>query len=146
MNVQISDAAYDRMKKPIVLNAYHYAWLQLHPERTEEWLKIHLADGFDVHHIDGNRENNDPSNLCLIEYKDHNRLHGFPEKFTSRNTTRRSSPDLDAQCYALRLSGLSWRAVSKKAELKDSWGSNAAQAAKRHCIRHQLDWPIKPLI
>lgn len=35
------------------------------------------ADGFDVHHIDGNKENNNPDNLVLIEHADHMRLHGM---------------------------------------------------------------------
>lgn len=33
-------------------------------------------EGMDVHHIDGNRNNNDPSNLQLISPKNHADLHG----------------------------------------------------------------------
>lgn len=35
-----------------------------------------IVEGFDVHHIDGNHENNDPQNLVLIEHTDHMMLHG----------------------------------------------------------------------
>jgi hypothetical protein len=35
-----------------------------------------LCDGFDVHHLDGDRTNNDPLNLVLIEHGDHMMLHG----------------------------------------------------------------------
>ena len=35
-----------------------------------------LREGFDVHHVDGNRANNDPLNLVLIEHVDHMMLHG----------------------------------------------------------------------
>ena len=35
-----------------------------------------LYVGFDVHHMDGNHTNNDPSNLVLIEHGDHMMLHG----------------------------------------------------------------------
>jgi hypothetical protein len=57
---------------------YHKAWLSAHPERSEQWLKDHLADGFDVHHIDSDHENNDPENLVLIEHVDHMKFHGLP--------------------------------------------------------------------
>lgn len=35
-----------------------------------------LADGFDIHHADGNPDNNDPANLVLIDTLDHAKLHG----------------------------------------------------------------------
>ena len=38
-------------------------------------LGITLADGMDVHHIDGNKLNNDPSNLMVLSHADHARLH-----------------------------------------------------------------------
>jgi len=55
---------------------YHEAWLTAHPNRTREWLEERLRDGFDIHHIDGNHSNDDPSNLVLIEHRDHMMLHG----------------------------------------------------------------------
>lgn len=55
--------------------AHHIAWLSAHPERSAEWLRDRLADGFHVHHIDGNHENNAPRNLVLIESGDHMMLH-----------------------------------------------------------------------
>lgn len=57
---------------------YHDAWLSAHPTRTEGWLRDRLAEGFDIHHLDGNHDNNDPPNLVLIEHEDHLRLHGAP--------------------------------------------------------------------
>lgn len=65
------------MTKP--LKQYHKSWLSVHPEYDEEWLKSALSIGFDVHHIDGNRENNSPDNLIMIECRDHMALHGSPE-------------------------------------------------------------------
>jgi hypothetical protein len=53
------------MQKP--LQTYHYAWLKVHPERTEEWLLRMFREGFAVHHIDGDHENDEPDNLVLIE-------------------------------------------------------------------------------
>jgi hypothetical protein len=54
---------------------YHYAWLLAHPERSEEWLAGILAQGFHIHHMDGNHQNDDPQNLVLIESGDHMMIH-----------------------------------------------------------------------
>lgn len=51
------------------------AWLTAHPNRSEEWLRERMRDGFDVHHVDGDSRNNDPDNLVLIEGSDHMLLH-----------------------------------------------------------------------
>src|SRR5215472_8535600 len=64
------------------LQTYHWAWLAAHPERSERWLRDRLADGFDVHHADGDHFNNDPDNLVLIEVTDHAKVHEFEEGFT----------------------------------------------------------------
>lgn len=58
------------------LKPYHAAWLSTHPDRSEDWLREKLKEGFDVHHVDGDHSNNDPSNLVLMEAVDHMRLHG----------------------------------------------------------------------
>lgn len=57
------------------LPPHHVAWLSAHPHRTEEWFRQQTKDGFDVHHLDGNHDNNDPRNLVLIEHTDHMALH-----------------------------------------------------------------------
>lgn len=53
------------------LQSYHRVWLSCHPGRTEQWLRERLADGFHVHHADGDHGNDAPSNLILIEGLDH---------------------------------------------------------------------------
>lgn len=60
------------------LPPHHAAWLAAHPNRSEDWLKARFADGFDVHHIDGDPTNNAPTNLALIEHDDHMRIHAAP--------------------------------------------------------------------
>lgn len=57
------------------LEPYHHAWLLAHPERTPEWLLRMLAEGFQIHHMDGNHSNDDPKNLVLIEGGDHMMIH-----------------------------------------------------------------------
>lgn len=60
------------------MKEHHIAWLEANKHRSKQWLKDRLADGFDIHHIDGNHGNNDPWNLILVESADHGRLHGLP--------------------------------------------------------------------
>jgi len=37
----------------MTLEVYHHNWLTAHPDRTEDWLKARLYEGFDIHHMDG---------------------------------------------------------------------------------------------
>jgi hypothetical protein len=68
---------------------YYTIWLQ--------WLLQQLADGFSIHHVDGNHANNAPENLVLIEDIDHMSLHGngglrpFNYKETIREGINRAS-------------------------------------------------------
>jgi hypothetical protein len=64
------------MSKVMDIRKHHKAWLDAHPHRTLEWLKERTSDGFDIHHVDGDRENNAPENLVMIECSDHMMLHG----------------------------------------------------------------------
>lgn len=57
------------------MQSYHLVWLEAHPHRTAEWLRERLADGFHVHHVDGDHSNDDPRNLILIDGADHLMLH-----------------------------------------------------------------------
>ncbi len=57
------------------LEPHRQAWLAAHPERDESWLRRMAAEGFDIHHVDGNHDNDDPDNLVLIEHRDHFMLH-----------------------------------------------------------------------
>ena len=57
------------------LEPHRQAWLDAHPERDETWLRRMAKEGFDIHHVDGDHENNDPLNLVLIEHQDHFMLH-----------------------------------------------------------------------
>lgn len=53
------------------LQSYHRVWLSCHPGRTEQWLRERMADGFHVHHADGDHTNDAPNNLILLEGLDH---------------------------------------------------------------------------
>lgn len=60
------------------MNKHQKAWLKANPHRSAAWLEERLADGFDIHHVDGNHDNDDPLNLLLVEVMDHMRLHDLP--------------------------------------------------------------------
>lgn len=52
-------------------------------EHDDIWKKYYgdIPDGMIVHHIDGNKRNNDITNLKLMSIREHNRLHaGFIKK------------------------------------------------------------------
>lgn len=57
------------------MKEYHYIWLEAHPDRTEVWLRDKLIDGFDIHHLDHDHDNNSPDNLVLMEHRDHFMVH-----------------------------------------------------------------------
>ena len=52
------------MSKSNDLQPHHAAWLAAHPHRDRRWFRARLRDGFDVHHLDGDHDNND-SDWCL---------------------------------------------------------------------------------
>lgn len=62
------------MVKP--LKNYHKVWLSKYGF-SEEWLREKLAFGFHIHHADGDKANEAPSNLIMIYGRDHLQLHGF---------------------------------------------------------------------
>lgn len=67
------------------------AWLAAHPYRTADWLDARIAEGFDLHHVDCNPQNNVPGNLVLIEAGDHLALHNgsaVPVNFARLAATR----------------------------------------------------------
>ena len=57
-------------------NTHWYVWCEANAKPIE-WLKDKIQEGFDVHHIDGDKLNEDPSNLVLIWCGDHMMLHGM---------------------------------------------------------------------
>lgn len=48
-----------------------------HRKIYENYYDILIPDGYVIHHIDGNKRNNDIHNLKLMERDCHNRLHAF---------------------------------------------------------------------
>lgn len=112
--------------------SHHAAWLAAHPGRSAEWLAERLADGFHVHHLDGDHGNDDPANLVLIEAADHMRLHGMPGFIRSVSKgPRPSTLRLGSEAYGKRLAGSSWRVI----------GRNGMASAKAYAIHTGIPWP-----
>jgi hypothetical protein len=115
---------------------YHRVWLSAHADRAEEWLCQRLADGFDIHHIDGNRANNDPLNLVLIERADHIRLHNRATNLCQ------SLPDpTPAQLARIEAEG---RAAYEARANSGNWAGqrkSSVRWARMYSALHQLAWP-----
>lgn len=78
---KLSNGGASAVSGHVRLKAYHRVWLSVHPNRSEQWLLDRMADGFDIHHMDGDHSNNCPENLILIEHADHMRLHTGADLF-----------------------------------------------------------------
>lgn len=127
------------------LSSYHYAWLAAHPWRTKEWLISMLADGFHIHHVDGDHSNDDPRNLVLIDGVDHMRLHGMSLRDGLRSI-RGDALDLGAQIYAARITPMSWRDAALSVFEENSIGSTTPAAyglslARKYASATGKIWP-----
>ena len=131
------------------LPKHHIAWLSVHPDRSIEWFKRALREGFDVHHMDGDRRNNDPENLVLIETADHMNLHGrsslrrlyrvggvWGDKPGNVGLTEGKEP------YEMRLAGMKWTSIAEKLGRPSVDGQKMTYRARLYAEAHNLEWPI----
>ena len=119
------------------MNSYHRAWLTAHLDRTEAWLRERLAEGFDIHHLDGNHSTNDPANLVLIEHVDHMRLHGGAAIRVFGATGKRGP-----QKSTLRKGRIAYDAVRNGAR----WSSlheHAVGHARAYAKHEGHPWPVE---
>lgn len=126
---------------------YHYIWLSKHPHRTKEWLLKALKDGFDIHHLDGDHNNNCPENLVLIEHVDHIRLHGgqiefgrMYEKYKNQIKAISRRLEIGGVSYSKKsTSSLRWEAVGLSLNINPTY---ALKCAKEYAQYMQLPWPL----
>jgi hypothetical protein len=135
------------------MKQYHENWLEAHPHRTREWLEAKCKDGFDIHHLDGNHDNNDPGNLVLIEASDHMRLHGMDHKgkgILRMHTTvgpRKKTLEVGEAAYLAAQKILEgddhpksvWEVVSAELELVGHRAICSARTWAKHSGR---EWPL----
>ena len=108
---------------------------------TEEFLQQAMTAGFDIHHVDGDHDNNDPDNLVLIWSGDHMAvLHGL-KKFAGRGNgvwmTYKELAELKLtkgeRAYKLRLNGDPWEGMEIP---------NGMLCAKHYAKVNDLEWPV----
>ena len=141
------------------MKIYHKNWLKAHPERSAEWLSAVLAEGFAIHHVDGNPENNDPENLVLIEAGDHFKFHNNgmlrplvqrAGKWTSGDLASKKLKEelsIGERAYSLMKDrpGKRWREIALDVGYKGDVGRakvKAMMAAKKWAEYHKKKWPI----
>ena len=95
---------------------HQLAWLASHPNRSLTWLREQSADGFDVHHVDGNHSNNAPENLILIDHRDHFMLHSGGRPLSCRKGRAGPQPETIRIGLAAKESkdrGMTWVQIGK---------------------------------
>ena len=67
-------------------NSWRGTTVYLHREKMRIYLKLteQQMEGYEVHHIDGNKDNNDISNLQLLSRWEHQKLHQDTNKWTEK--------------------------------------------------------------
>jgi hypothetical protein len=70
------------------LQEYHHVWLQAN-NKDEQWLRLMFKEGFHIHHIDGDHDNNDAKNLVLIWGIDHFMLHSGVRFVRGKNSGKK---------------------------------------------------------
>ena len=81
MEIGISGLSVERHSSGYLLLIADGKKLSEHRYIMEQKLNRKLKSGEIVHHIDGNKSNNDPSNLCLTNNIAHTRYHNKLRKF-----------------------------------------------------------------
>jgi hypothetical protein len=120
------------------MNKAQIAWLAAHPERSAEWLKLITAQGFDVHHCDENRANNEPENLILIERVDHMRLH---DKNLIKPPCRYVDPNTGRLAYHAREQyKLPWTTIADKLGVGTLY--LITKYAEQYARKTGLPWPL----
>lgn len=135
-----SDKSICRQKKVSMYGKYpcisiYETKIHIHRLLMMYWLGGEIPEGYQVHHIDGNKLNATKANLCLVPSGTHQHYHNagktlsaeHRQKISDRNRERRGvrhkqrKPEITGQIvYEMRLSGMSFNQISKIVGL--DWG------------------------
>lgn len=129
---------------------HHAAWLRRNTHRDAEWLQRMIDDGFEVHHLNEDEHNNDPTNVVLLDMGDHALLHGVtlaPSVFYERKqgaALRRQRQSEFARtrgalAYQLRAEGRFWAHIAAETGFDESL---IASATKEYAHAMKLKWPL----
>lgn len=111
------------------MKPHHKSWLEAHPDRHIQWFEERLNDGFEVHHLDGNHQNDEPLNLVLIEAVDHRRLHGCRMKRFPNHSSIIAKKAMAARTPEQRSAGASRAGKARWAKMPQVDRSEAARKA-----------------
>lgn len=124
----------------------HIVWLKHHGVEPE-FLMQAVLNGFEIHHLDGDHDNNDPLNLVLIYDKDHYQLHGIYHDTKLNRTWQDVLAEQKAKitkgqiAYNLRTSGAKWAEVATQVSASIP---NTMTMARRYAKLNSLAWPPTP--
>lgn len=96
----------DELKKTV--NEHHYIWFK----STNYWPDT--SNGEQIHHIDGNKLNNDFDNLMLVSVSDHTKIHKRYEELTCKLISK-GYVSIDKQTGKLETEFL-WRMLNENDE------------------------------
>ena len=71
LQTRVNSSGYKQFKEPKTGK-----WVLTHRRVAEKKVGGKIYAGFEVHHIDGNKNNNKSSNLTIVTKAQHRRLHG----------------------------------------------------------------------
>ena len=117
-----------------------------------------MKEGFDLHHLDGDRNNDSPDNIVLIEHRDHMSLHDlkmdgaklrkFPIVFRREPTAEELRIEEFAYNKGAELAPTgtgAWAvvAVAMRNEFRNDYNNQqACHIARRWAKRNSLPWPL----
>jgi hypothetical protein len=85
------------------------------------WFKRQIEDGFQIHHLNGNRKDNTPDNLVMIEGNDHMRLHLIKMRIVSMDASRKGGINRMAKLTPERRKQIAVKAANKRWKV---WGKS----------------------
>ena len=71
LKTRVNSSGYQQFKDP-----HTGRWTLTHRRVAEKLVGGPIFHGREVHHIDGDRTNNRPSNLTIVSKPEHRRIHG----------------------------------------------------------------------
>lgn len=122
---------------------YRQIWADKY-KKDSLWMEQASENGFHVHHVDGDRDNNDPDNLMMIFKGDHMLLHNLKrwaahdgEKWVTQEELMEAKKLKGQRAYEERLKGKTWIEIKLTTDI-----GNPLLAAKQYATHHSKPWPI----
>lgn len=104
------------------------------------WTHVHgpIPDGYDVHHVDGDKANDDPANLALVEHHEHRNSHAAENGRKSNGNAAGAAAMWAARAADSRICEHCGAAYESRATYSSYCGPNCRAAARRRRHRDAL--------